>query len=530
MQTWQCVVSAALGALSLAANAQSGPTQQELDRAQSSTEWLLPHHDYTGSRFVDLKQITPANAATLRPLCMFQGADLNRSLNNPLVYHGVMYVTTTYATVALDPLTCRAKWRHEWKLKGKEANSSIKNRGVALKDGKLVRGTQDGYLIALDAETGKVLWEVQAANAQQYEALSLSPLIYEDLVIVGPSGSEYGIRGWVGAFRLADGQPVWKFNTIPSEGEPGADSWGAADLNLRRGGGIWTTPALDTATGEVFVAVGNPAPDFHGSDRVGANLYTNAMIVLDARTGKLKWYKQAVPHDTHDWDMAVSTPVFATTIAGARRDVITIGAKDGLLRLIDRKTHEEIYAVPVTTRSNTEVEPTEEGVHACPGVYGGVEWNGPALNPELDLLVVPAVDWCGIFKKDEEPRFVAGQLFMGGSFTPDPVEKSTGWLTAVTASTGKVAWKYHSARPMVAAVTATSGNVIFTGEMTGDFIALDARDGNVLYRFNGGGSIVGGVISYAVNGKQYVAAVSGMAAGFWQAAPGSWTLMVFALP
>src|SRR6478735_6658957 len=128
MQTWQCVVSAALGALSLAANAQSGPTQQELDHAQSSTEWLLPHHDYTGSRFVDLKQITPANAATLRPLCMFQGADLNRSLNNPLVYHGVMYVTTTYATVALDPLTCRAKWRHEWKLKGKEANSSIKNR------------------------------------------------------------------------------------------------------------------------------------------------------------------------------------------------------------------------------------------------------------------------------------------------------------------------------------------------------------------------------------------------------------------
>jgi len=252
--------------------------------------------------------------------------------------------------------------------------------------------------------------------------------------------------------------------------------------------------------------------------------------VLDARTGKLKWYKQAVPHDTHDWDMAVSTPVFATTIAGARRDVITIGAKDGLLRLIDRKTHEEIYAVPVTTRSNTEVEPTEEGVHACPGVYGGVEWNGPALNPELDLLVVPAVDWCGIFKKDDEPRFVAGQLFMGGSFTPDPVEKSTGWLTAVKASTGKVAWKYHSARPMVAAVTATSGNVIFTGEMTGDFIALDARDGNVLYRFNGGGSIVGGVISYAVNGKQYVAAVSGMAAGFWQAAPGSWTLMVFALP
>ena len=530
MKSWHYAAGVIVAGASIAVHAQPGPTQEELNQARSSTEWPLPHHDYAGSRFVDLQQITPVNAAALRPVCMYQGADLNRSLNNPLVYRGVMYVTTTYTTVALDPLTCRAKWRHEWKLKGKEANSSIKNRGVALKDGKVVRGTQDGYLIALDAETGKLLWEVQAANAQQYEALSMSPLVYEDLVIVGPSGSEYGIRGWVGAFRLSDGVPVWRFNTIPAQGEPGAETWGSADLNVRRGGGVWTTPALDAATGEVFVAVGNPAPDFHGSDRVGANLYTNAVIVLDARTGKLKWYKQAVPHDTHDWDMAVATPLFSATLDGARREVVTIGAKDGLLRLIDRDNHEQIYAVPVTTRANTEVEPTEEGVHACPGVLGGVEWNGPAFNPQLDLLVVPAVDWCGVFKKDEEPRFVAGQLFMGGSFTYDPLEKSTGWLTAVKASTGEVAWKYHSARPMVAAVTATSGGVIFTGEMTGDFITLDAHNGNVLYRFNGGGAIVGGVISYAVNGKQYVAVVSGMAAGFWQAAPGSWTLIVFALP
>jgi alcohol dehydrogenase (cytochrome c) len=145
-------------------------------------------------------------------------------------------------------------------------------------------------------------------------------------------------------------------------------------------------------------------------------------------------------------------------------------------------------------------------------------------------MVAPAVDWCGVFKKDDEPRFIAGQLFMGGSFTYDPIEKSRGWLTALKASTGEVLWKYHSARPMLAAVTATSGGVIFTGELTGDFIVLDAADGKVLYRFNGGGSITGGVISYESNGKQYVAAVSGMAGAFWQAAPGSMTLIVFALP
>jgi alcohol dehydrogenase (cytochrome c) len=184
MKSWHYAAGMIVAGASIAVHAQSGPTQEELNQPRSSTEWPLPHHDYAGSRFVGLQQITPVNAAALRPVCMYQGADLNRSLNNPLVYRGVMYVTTTYTTVALDPLTRRAKWRQEWKLKGKEANSSIKNRGVALKDGKVLRGTQDGYLIALDAETGKLLWEVQAANAQQYEALSMSPLVYEDLVII----------------------------------------------------------------------------------------------------------------------------------------------------------------------------------------------------------------------------------------------------------------------------------------------------------------------------------------------------------
>jgi alcohol dehydrogenase (cytochrome c) len=512
------------------AQAQDGPTQEELNQATGSQEWLLPNHDYAGVRYVDLKEITPANASTLRPVCMFQGADLNRALNNPLVYRGVMYVTTLLSTIALDPARCKVKWRHDWKPKAKEANGSIKNRGVAIKDGIAVRGTQDGYLFALDAQTGKLLWEVKAADSEKFEALSINPLVYEDLVIVGPSGSEYGVKGWVGAFRLKDGQPVWKFNTIPDDGQPGAETWGDTDARLKGGGGIWTTPSLDTANGLIYVAVGNPAPDFFGSQRPGANLYTNSMAVLDARTGKLAWYLQAVPHDTHDWDSPVTSPLFTASFGGKNRNVVVLGAKDGLLRLVDRETHEVIYSVPVTTRSNTEAEPTEEGMHTCPGVAGGVEWSVPAYSPKLDLLVVPAVDWCGVYKKDDELRFVAGQLYFGGSFTWDPVDKSGGWLTAVKATTGEVVWKYHSSRPMLGAVTATSGDMLFTGELTGDFLAMDARNGEVVYRFTGGGAIVGGVITYAVGAKQYVAAVSGMAAGFWQAQPGAMTLTVFALP
>jgi len=218
------VVAVATLFIAGSAVAQSGPTQAELDDASRSTEWLLPNHDYGGVRFVDLAQITPANAGSLRPVCQFQGADLNRSQTNPLVYRGVMYVTTTYATVALDPVTCRVKWRHDWTIKAKEGNTSIKNRGVALKDGKVIRGTQDGYLIALDAETGKLLWDVPIARPEKFEAIGMTPLAFEDLVIVGPNGSEYGVKGWIGAFRLSDGQQVWKFNTIPDDGEPGAET------------------------------------------------------------------------------------------------------------------------------------------------------------------------------------------------------------------------------------------------------------------------------------------------------------------
>ena len=318
-----CIVLAATGVLATAstfAHSEQGPSQEELNQAARSTEWLLPNHDYAGVRFVDLNQITPANAATLRPVCIFQGADLNRALNNPLVYRGVMYVTTLLSTFALDPTTCEVKWRHDWKPKAKDGNASIKNRGVAIKDGIAVRGTQDGYLLALDTETGKLLWEVKAADSEKFEALSINPLIYEDLVIIGPSGSEFGVKGWIGAFRLADGQLLWKFNTIPDDGQPGAETWGETDARLKGGGGIWTTPSLDVTKGLIYVAVGNPAPDFFASQRPGTNLYTGSMVVLDARTGRLRWFLQAVPHDTHDWDLPVTSPLFTGSVAGAKRD------------------------------------------------------------------------------------------------------------------------------------------------------------------------------------------------------------------
>ena len=289
-------------------------------------------------------------------------------------------------------------------------------------------------------------------------------------------------------------------------------------------------PSLDTATGLIYVPVGNPTPYIFGTVRPGANLYTNAMVVLDAKTGALRWYKQFVPHDTHDWDVAVTSPLFVAEDAGTRRRLVTVAGKDGLLRVLNRDSHEEIYSVAITTRSNEDVEPTVEGVHTCPGASGGALWSTPALNPIDNMLFVASIDWCGVFKKAEELRFVPGQFYRGGTYAPDPVEKSHGWLTAINAGNGSVRWKYESARPLLAAVTASAGGVLFTGELTGDFLVIDSKDGKVLYRFYAGGPITGGVVSYAVKGKQYVAVASGAATGYWQAPGGAATILVFSLP
>ena len=218
----------------------------------------------------------------------------------------------------------------------------------------------------------------------------------------------------------------------------------------------------------------------------------------------------------HDADLSQVSPLFETTVDGKKRKVISVSGKDGLLRLLDRETHDQFYEVPITTRENVDAVPTVEGVHRCPGLLGGMEWNGPAYDPASNTLFVPAVDWCGTFSKaPKDPPIMQGMHYYGGAVASDPREKSKGWLTAFDASTGKERWKYASPTPLVAGVTATSGGVLFTGDLNKDFLALDAKTGDVLYRFNTGGSIGGGVISYGLDGKQYVAATSGTVSAFF---------------
>ena len=505
----------------------AGPSAAELAKAEQSGDWLYHTHDYRGTRYSLLDQIDRHNVGRLQVACLYQLGTMENFVTGPIVYRGTMYVTTPKLTVALDAANCRERWRYQWPAQDTE--SWPNNRGVAIKDGYVVRGTNDGYLIALDAANGHLLWARQVAKPAAGEMFTMPPLIFDDLILIAPAGSENSIQGWVGAFSLTDGTPVWRFNTIPRAGEPGFDTW-KHDARMPIGGGaVWSPMSLDTQRGELYVPVTNPAPVFGSTLRRGANLYTDSLIALDVRSGKLKWYAQLVPNDDKDWDVTQVSPIIDTVIAGRTRHAVVAGGKDGILRLYDRDTHQLLHQTQIGTRLNVNVPVTTGGTRFCPGDLGGIQWNGAAWYPPLQTLYVPTVDWCTTAKLGDESLILSGKDYMGGTDTMDPVEDAHGLLTAIDAGSGAVRWQYRSGKPMVAGVTTTAGGLVLTGENTGDFVAFDADDGRVLYRFNVGGAMTAGVVTYAVEGRQYVGVASGKGSFWFGEGRGAPSIVVFTL-
>jgi len=508
----------------------AGPTQSELRSSAEREDWLMTNKDYAGNRFAYLDQITRANAAKLELVCSWQsGVTGAAAQSTPVVYHGIMYVSVADTTAALDARTCAEKWRYTWKPVGNELSNP--NRGVAIADGLVVRGTGDGYLIALDSGTGTLRWQRQLVGADQSYYLSMPAMIFDGLVIYGTAGADWGGRGWIGAFRLRDGSPVWTFSVIPDPASEAAASWNDPKALAHGGGSFWTPVAVDAAAGILYAAAGNPAPDFYGAVREGADLYTDSVIALDVRSGKLLWYDQVVPHDVHDWDLDQVSPLFALTRDGERHDVMTVSGKDGVLHLFDRDSHKELWSTSITTRENVSVAASfGSPVHVCPGLLGGEEWSTAAYDGSRKTLYVPAVDWCGTLNVFQQaPVFASEQHYYGGSMTQDPVAAANGWLTALDATAGTARWRFHAASPMLANVVATAGAVIFTGTMAGDFLALDSDTGLVLYRHALGASVAGGVITYALSGTQYVAVESGYVSKFFGGSGTSPEYSLFAL-
>ncbi len=493
-------------------------------QAPSDTNWTSYNENVNGQRFVNLNQITPANAAQLGEVCRLKVDETGAFHTGILEIDGLLYFTTATDTLAVDATNCRVRWRHHYETEDPSGTPLKVNRGVAYANGVLYRGTLDSRLLAIDMASGKTLWQYQVGEPQQGEFFSSAPQVYQGLVIVGAAGGDWGTRGRIMAFDAKTGREVWRFYTIPRGDEPGADSWHDQQSAQTGGGGSWSTYTLDHASGEVFVPVGNPTPDLLPHLRPGDNLYTDSMVVLDAATGKLKWYHQLLSNDGQDLDLGAA-PMLYYNSRGER--MVALGSKDGYVYGINRENQQRVFKTPVTTIKNGGVRANSTGVEICPGPLGGVEWNGPAFDRSNKAIVVGSVDWCAIETAEEGFKFKPGQFNLGGTFKFSDVAR--GWVTSLDADIGAVRWKFETPGPMVSGIVPTAGGVIFAGDMKGNFFALNAADGKELYRSQTGGAMAGGVISYNRKSRQYVAAVAGNVSRLTFGVTGSPTLLIYAL-
>jgi len=484
--------------------------------------WAMYNMSYEGIRSSPLNEINPKNVQNLRSVCRVKLGEEGTLMASPVVIGDTLFMTTAHSTVALDATNCKLIWR--FVDAATPADVYAVNRGVAYLDGRLFRGTPDGRLVALSSDSGRVLWNVKAGDPAKGEFTASAPIAWQGTVFMGLAGSDWGIRGRVMAFDAKTGREKWRFWTVPTGNEPGAETWHIPESVTHGGGGTWSSYTLDTLTQELFVPVGNPSPDFTPASRPGDNLFTNSVVVLDALSGALKWWYQVSPADGFDYDLAAA-PVLYSAKSGAAR--VLIASKDGHLYAVERGTHKLTFKTPITTVSRAGPVPTADGVHACPGPLGGVEWNGPAFDATSGTLYVGAVDFCATYLAGQQELVAGGMYF--GTRTSQASDSARGWLTAVDAESGTPRWQFHAPTPIVAGVTHTAGGLVLTGDLKGNFYAFDAATGKVAYQTNLGGAVAGGVMTYAVRGRQYIAASAGNVGRATFGVLGSPSLVVMAL-
>jgi alcohol dehydrogenase (cytochrome c) len=451
-----------------------------------------------------------------------------------IMVEGALIGTTEFEIFSLDPATCVQNWRTHEDYPGYIIPT---NRGAAYLDGMLFRGTGDGRVLAYDFKTGRRLWETTIADPKKGEAVTAAPIAWNGLVFVGNAGGDFkGGKGRMYALDAKTGKIVWEFYLVPkSEGDTVRGPQGASPLDNATwknipgapisGGGAWTSTTLDPAAGLLYVPGGNPAPDFDIGAREGENLFTDSVIVLDAKTGAYKNHFKIVPRDWHDWD--VSNPPALIRTAGGKR-LMAVSPKDGYLYGFDLADNKLLYKTPMTKIENVdEAFSPDKDVHFCPGSVGGGEWSSPAYDPRTNLILTGEVDWCTTVKLQTRQEIVAtapGQPWFGeSSLNPFNLfgKQSradgywAGWLHAVDADTGVWKWRVNTNYPILGGVAPTAGGLVFFGDVGGNFYAVDAANGQKLWGQKLGGAIGGGVITYSVNGAQKVAVATGFISPAW---------------
>ena len=489
------------------------------------SNWPSYNGDYSGRRFTSLSEITPGNVASLRAQWVFHSQNSNRLEGTPIVVDGLMFVTSANDAFALDARTGRQIWHYSRPITEGLVDdaSSHHNRGVALWHSRLYMLTDNAHLLCLDTRSGHLIWDVAFAPAgnKNYGATG-APLVVKDKVLTGSSGGDSGVRGFVAAFDPMNGKELWRTWTIPGPGEFGNSSW-PGDMYLRGGATTWMPGTYDPELNTVYWGTSNAAPDFDGSVRPGDDLYTACVLALDADTGKLKWHFQFTPHDLFDYDSAETAVLVDAPFRGRPRKLLVEANRNGFFYILDRNDGKFLFATPFVKKLNwakgidpagrpirTGVQPTPNGTLICPDMIGATNWFSPSYNPSTHLFYFMAREGCQLyFVKPEE--FAEGRAFYATGAKHAPGEYSQKILMAYSPETGKLVWQYPQTGSggSWGGTMTTAGGLVFFANDAEAFEAVDARSGKSLWHFVTGQAMHASPMSYAVNGKQYVAIASG---------------------
>jgi alcohol dehydrogenase (cytochrome c) len=489
-----------------------------------SANWLSYNGDYTGRRYSDLREINVNNVGQLRAQWVFHVPNSNHLEVTPVVVDGIMFVTSANDAYALDAQTGRTLWQYSRPITEGliDDASQHHNRGVGIWHSRIYMETDNAHLLCLDARSGHLLWDVAYTDGNRNYGATSAPLVVKDKVLVGTSGGDDGVRGFVAAYDTETGKEAWRFWTIPAPGEFGSSSWPGDSWKLG-GGTTWMPGTFDPQLNTIYWGTSNPAPDFDGGPRPGDDLYTDCLLALDADTGKLKWYFQFTPHDLFDYD-AVETPVLVDAVfRGQPRKLIVEANRNGFLYVLDRTNGAFLSATRFAEKLNwatgidekgrpvrTEVQPSEKGTRICPGMVGATNWYSPSFNPETSTLYFLALESCDIFFLKAE-KFTPGQTYYATGVSHSVGDHSQKILLAYALEGEKPQWRYVQAGEghSMAGTMTTAGGLLFFGDDARSFEAVDARTGKPLWHFNTGQNIAASPMSYAVSSKQYVAIAAG---------------------
>jgi alcohol dehydrogenase (cytochrome c) len=489
-----------------------------------AANWSSYNGDYTGQRYSALDQINTRNVKDLRAQWVFHSPNSDSLEVTPVVFDGMMFVTSANDAYALDAQTGRIVWRYSRPVTQGliDDASQHHNRGVALWHSHVFMETDNAHLLCLDARSGHLLWDVAYTDGNKNYGATSAPLIVKDKVLVGTSGGDDGVRGFVAAFDAESGKEAWRFWTIPAPGEPGSESW-PGDMYKHGCGTTWMPGTFDPELNTIYWGTSNPCPDFDGDPRPGDDLYTDSVLALNPDTGKLKWYFQFTPHDLYDYD-ATETPVLIDSdFGGQPRKLLAEANRNGFFYVLDRTNGKFLSAFPFAEKLNwatgidkqgrpirTDVKPSKEGTRVCPGFTGATNWYSPSYNPETHLFYFLSMENCNVyFKKPEE--FQEGKMFYATGVKRSVGDDRYRVLLAYNLESDKPVWRFvqvGEGRSFAGTMT-TKGGLVFFGDDSQSFEAVDASTGAPLWYFHTGQNLHASPMSYAVAGKQYVSIASG---------------------